>query len=466
VTACARGGAAGAHEGEPIASHSSPSPLTPARFIPPLPRPSFLCALILSCLALGACQGTELSPTPSPAASPAATLSPTATPSPAAVAPLVSGDQAYHHLLALAEDIGTRPAGSEAERQAAQYISHQLTTYGYQTQVQEFTFEYYAEKTPVLEVVTPTPLPLNPHALRLSVAGEVTAELVPAGLGRPQDFPPEGLKGRIALIERGELSFSDKVTNAAANDAAAVVIYNNVDGPFRGELQEESPIPALSLSQAEGRQLQALLEESPLTVHLFAQSGQETKTSQNVIGRPPQDDCQVIVGAHYDSVAAGPGANDNASGSATLLEIARVLDLRSEEEGVCFVAFGAEELGLFGSRHFVTALTSQGQPSPRAMVDLDMVGVGAEWQLMGSPSLVEKIDQGAAALGLDPVPIEPSLDSDHLSFMEADIPAVLIYRFEDPRQHTESDRAEFVQPQLLEEAAKLTLLALAELASP
>jgi len=466
VTACARGGAAGAHEGEPIASHSSPSPLTPARFIPPLPRPSFLCALILSCLALGACQGTELSPTPSPAASPAATLSPTATPSTAAVAPLVSGDQAYHHLLVLAEDIGSRPAGSEAERQAAQYISNQLTTYGYQTQLQEFTFEYYAENTPVLEIVTPTPLPLNPHALRLSVAGDVTAELVPAGLGRPQDFPPEGLKGRIALIERGELSFSDKVTNAAANDAAAVVIYNNVDGPFRGELQEESPIPALSLSQAEGRQLQALLEEGPLTVHLFAQSGRETKTSQNVIGRPPQDDCQVIVGAHYDSVAAGPGANDNASGSATLLEIARVLDLRSEEEGVCFVAFGAEELGLFGSRHFVTTLTSQGQPSPRAMVDLDMVGVGAEWQLMGSPSLVEKIDQGAAALGLDPVPIEPSLDSDHLSFMEADIPAVLIYRFEDPRQHTESDRAEFVQPQLLEEAAKLTLLALAELASP
>jgi len=466
VTACARGGAAGAHEGEPIASHSSPSPLTPARFIPPLPRPSFLCALILSCLALAACQGTEPSPTPSPAASPTATLSPTATPSPAAVAPLVSGDQAYHHLLALAEDIGTRPAGSEAERQAAQYISNQLTTYGYQTQLQEFTFEYYAENTPVLEIVTPTPLPLNPHALRLSVAGEVTAELVPAGLGRPQDFPPEGLKGRIALIERGELSFSDKVTNAAANDAAAVVIYNNVDGPFRGELQEESPIPALSLSQAEGRQLQALLEEGPLTVHLFAQSGRETKTSQNVIGRPPQDDCQVIVGAHYDSVAAGPGANDNASGSATLLEIARVLDLRSEEEGVCFVAFGAEELGLFGSRHFVTTLTSQGQPSPQAMVNLDMVGVGDEWQLMGSPSLVEKIDQGAAALGLDPIPTEPSFSSDHLSFIEADIPAVLIHRFEDPRQHTESDRAEFVQPQLLEEAAKLALLALAELASP
>jgi len=459
-----------------------------ARLAPPLFRFSFLPALILGCLALAACQDTEPAAQPSSAASPtatltptaaspaatltptaaspAATLTPTATSSPPPTPSLISGDQAYHHVLALAQDIGSRPAGSEAERQAAEYISQQLTTYGYETQMQEFGWEYYVEEAPVLEVVTPTSLSLNPSTLRLSASGEVTAELVSAGLGRPQDFPPEGLEGRIALVERGELSFSDKVTNAAANGAAAVVIYNNVDGPLRAELQEESPIPALSLSQAEGRQLQALLAEGPLTVHLLAQSVQEAKTSQNVIARPPQEDCQVIVGAHYDSVAAGPGANDNASGSAILLEIARVLDLRGQEEGVCFVAFGAEETGLFGSRHFVATLASQGQPSPQAMVNLDMVGVGSEWQLMGSPSLVEKIDQGAAALGLDPVPTEPGRESDHINFMDAGIPAVLIYRSEDPHQHTESDQTEFVQPQLLEEAAKLTLLALAELPRP
>ncbi len=406
-----------------------------------------------------ACQGTE------PSAEPSATASPTTATSWSPAASLVSGDQAYRHVLALAEDIGSRPAGSDAERQAAQYISQQLITYGYQTEEQQFTFGYYVE-TAALEVLAPAPLSLNPRPLRLSGGGEVTAELVPAGLGRPQDFPPEGLEGRIALTERGDLSFSDKVTNAAAAGAAAVVIYNNVEGPFRGDLQEESPIPALSLSQAEGRQLQALLEEGPLTVRLSVQSAEETETSQNIIARSPQDDCQVIVGAHYDSVAAGPGANDNASGSATLLEIARVLDLSDQGEGVCFVAFGAEETVLSGSRHFVAALTSQGQTSPQAMVNLDMVGVGDEWQLMGSPSLIEKIDQEAAALGLDPVPTEPRLSSDHLSFMDAGIPAIFIHRFEDPHYHTESDRAEFVEPQLLEEAAKLALLALAELASP
>jgi len=439
--------------------------LTPLRFIPPLRRLSFLSALTLGCLALAACQGTGSSVQLSPTASSTATLAPTTTPSSSPEASLISGEQAYRHVLVLAEEIGSRPAGSDAERQAAQYISQQLITYGYQTQVQEFSLEYYVEEA-ALEVLAPTTLSLNPRFLRLSAGGDVTAELVPAGLGRLEDFPPEGLKGRIALIERGDLSFSDKVANATAAGAAAVVIYNNVEGPFRGDLEKQSSIPALSLSQAEGHQLQALLEEGPLTVHLSVQSAPETTTSQNVIARPPQDDCQVIVGAHYDSVAAGPGANDNASGSATLLEIARVLHLRGQEEGVCFVAFGAEETALSGSRHFVATLTSEGQPSPQAMVNLDMVGVGAEWQLTGSPSLVEKLDQGAAELGLDPVPTEPHLSGDHLSFINAGIPAIFIHRFEDPHYHTESDRAEFVEPQLLEEAANLTLLALAELTSP
>ncbi len=380
-----------------------------------------------------------------------------------APASLVSGEQAYRHVLVLAEDIGSRPAGSASERQAAQYISHQFTTYGYETEVQEFSVDYYVEEVS-LEVVSPISLSLSPGILRLSAAGEVTAEMAAAGLGRPEDFPPEGLEGRIALIERGDLSFADKVANANAAGAAAVVIYNDAEGPFQGDLQAQSAIPAVSLSQAEGQQIQTLLEEGPLTAHLLVQSTQETSTSQNIIGRPPEDDCQFIVGAHYDSVAAGPGANDNASGSATLLEIARVLNLSDGNQGVCFVAFGSEEAGLFGSRHFVATLVSQDEPSPQAMVNLDMVGVGSEWQLTGSTSLVEKTDQAAAALGLDPLVTEPYLDSDHVSFMEADIPAILIYRSEDPRYHTESDRAEFVEPQLLEEAAKLTILTLAELA--
>jgi subtilisin family serine protease len=78
------------------------------------------------------------------------------------------------------------------------------------------------------------------------------------GLGYPTNFPP-AVSGNIALIQRGTLHFSDKVSNAMAAGARAAIIYNNVAGNFNGTLQTVSGwIPAISLSQADGQALQAL----------------------------------------------------------------------------------------------------------------------------------------------------------------------------------------------------------------
>jgi len=430
---------------------------------------------MLACLALAACQGSEPSnEQPSPPSSPTLTATLAATPSLSATrqasgsATVISGDEAYDHVLALAEEVGPRPTGSDAERQAAQYIAQQLTSYGYQTETQEFTFEFYLAETATLEMVAPESLSLDPRALHLSAAGDVTAELVSAGIGRPEDFPPQGLGGGVALIERGELSFSEKVANAAAAGAAAVIISNNQPDIFRGDLEVESIIPAVALSQEQGRQLLSLLDQGTVTVHLFVEAGRQAEQSQNVVARAAEEDCQVAVGAHYDSLAEVPGANDNASGVAALLETARVLVAIGEQEGVCFLAFGAEEPGLFGSRHFVTSLGTEGRSSLKGMVNLDMVGVGEEWQLIGSPALVERIDQEAATLGLDTVPTEApiAMTSDYVSFTSADVPAVFVHRSDDPRYHSESDRAEFVEPELLKEATELAILAVRELQSP
>ncbi len=437
-----------------------------------------LAILLLTSFALAACEGSGLSgdsspqvtPTPSsastltPTATPssAPTLTPTASPQAADLSPVVSGESAYRHVLALAEEIGSRPAGSAAEEQAARYIDGQLAAYGYETEVVEFQVEIYVEETATLEVTAPESLPLDPRALGFSRAGEVTAELAAAGIGQAEDFPEGGLGGRIVLVQRGELTFAEKVENAAGSGAGAVIIYNNEEGLFRGDLPAESAIPAVAISKAEGEQLLSLLKVGPVTVRLTVQGGRETSSSQNVIGRPAGDDCAFVVGAHYDSVAAGPGGNDNASGVAVLLEIARALAAREDEEGICFVAFGAEEVGLFGSRDFVDSLTPDEQSRVKAMVNLDMVGVGDEWQLVGSADLVDGIDDAAAALSLDPVPIQAGghTFSDQHSFIDVGIPAVLIHRAGDPNYHTKADRAEFVEPLLLEEAADLALLAL------
>ncbi len=87
----------------------------------------------------------------------------------------------------------------------------------------------------------------------------ITATVYDCGLGYPTNFPPT-VSNNIALISRGTLYFSDKVANAVAAGAVAAIIYNNASGNFYGSLQVASNwIPAVSISQADGLALQALL---------------------------------------------------------------------------------------------------------------------------------------------------------------------------------------------------------------
>ena len=185
--------------------------------------------------------------------------------------------------------------------------------------------------------------------------------------------------------------------------------------------------------------------------------------SQNVAARPKDGECRVIAGGHYDSVAAGPGGNDNASGAATVVEMARVLAADGEFDDVCFLLFGAEEPGLIGSASFVESLTPVEVETLEAMLNFDMVGVGSQWLFAGSPSITDLAAAEADERGLDYI-VERTLpiESDHASFINEGIPAVLFHSLfevvaDDPNYHTAEDRAEHVEPSRMAEAADLGL---------
>jgi hypothetical protein len=214
-----------------------------------------------------------------------------------------------------------------------------------------------------------------------------------------------------------------------------------------------------------------------------------------VIAALPGSDPQagmVVIGAHYDSRTAdltdstspAPGANDNATGVAALLEIARLLADETPRASVVLIAFSAEEVGRLGSIHHVEAAQARGD-DVRAMLALDIVGDAAGPAGEGairvfsadppdSPSrqlahTVELIGERYVP-GLDvqvqSAPDRPYRYSDHLSFSEAGIPAArLIEPLEDPsRQHSPLDTPEFVSASYLRRATQLTLAALASLA--
>jgi hypothetical protein len=156
----------------------------------------------------------------------------------------------------------------------------------------------------------------------------------------------------------------------------------------------------------------------------------EAGTSENVVAEPPGFDAgapYVVVGAHLDTVAVAPGAEDNASGVAVVLELARVLAGMPQ---VVLVLFGGEEprgpgdLHHFGSKRFV-----EDAGDVRAMVALDRVGVGDRVPLgsvTGGPTDVRD-DLAAVAGRLDiPVTVGRNDASDHESFADAGLPAARV----------------------------------------
>jgi len=369
--------------------------------------------------------------------------------------------KAFAHVRALAVDIGTRPAGTAAEAAAADYIAEQLAAYGYQVDQQLFSFAAFIDLGTTLEVLSSEDQPagpvLNPLPMQPSIAGELEAEIAEAGLGRPEDLTSENA-GRIALIRRGETSFSDKIANAAAAGALAAIIYNNQPGQFEGQLSAAPPIPAVSLSQEEGQILLDLLKEGPVRVRLAVRVELGPRDSQNVIARPPDGQCRLYVGGHYDSVAVAPGANDNVSGTATVIEIARVLASDGEFDEVCFIAFAAEEVSLIGSNNFVSLLPNADRDTVLGLLNFDVVGAGSGLLFDGTQRLIDIASLEAGRLGLIAAQRElpRGANSDHASFIAAGMPAMIIYR-DDPNIHSAADKVEFVNPDLLAEAGRLGL---------
>ncbi len=297
-------------------------------------------------------------------------------------------------------------------------------------------------------------------ALQNSAPGSVTGRLVPAGLGRSEDLAGLDLGGAIALLERGEITFGDKVRNVAEAGAVGAVIYNQAGGSFRGLLQDPSTIPAAGLDGPTGRRLAERASQSRLQAELVVDASIVETTSGNVVATlAGSSDEMVVLGAHYDSVADGPGANDNASGTATVLELARTLPAAELPATIRIVLFGAEEIGLVGSRYYVDSLSMQERERIVSMLNFDMVGVGEQPMVGGTDDLVQLAQEIAGEQGVQVGELGSDLDgrSDHAPFLEAGVPTLFFHRLDDPRYHTAGDRSEYVEAEGIDVAGRLAL---------
>lgn len=115
---------------------------------------------------------------------------------------------------------------------------------------------------------SPVSQDISANPMAFSGVGSPTADLVYAGLGRVTDFATVDCTGKIALIQRGQITFRFKVQNATAAGCLGAVIFNNVDGNFFGTLGVPQTIPAVSVSKADGLALKAAVDSGPVNVSL------------------------------------------------------------------------------------------------------------------------------------------------------------------------------------------------------
>lgn len=181
-------------------------------------------------------------------------------------------------------------------------------------------------------------------------------------------------------------------------------------------------------------------------------------TSYNVIADPPgfqPSKHHRIVGAHLDSVAVSPGAEDNASGTSVLLELARMAAERPPDVPVRFIAFGAEEprgesddMHHFGSTEYVRAMSRAERDGLDAMVALDRVGVRAPAVPICNAgpegfALRREVMRSARRMRVPATPCE-SRASDHWSFEKAGLPAIRFGSVPYAGYHSAQDLPHFV----------------------
>ncbi|MGE7903969.1 M28 family peptidase [Peribacillus sp. NPDC094092] len=393
----------------------------------------------------------------------------------------ISADNMYNTIAYLSEQ--PRAAGTEGELRAVKYIESQFKSLGFETKVQPFPI--YDTVQNVKVKIGDSDLGGTPRALSGSISGKVTAELVNVGKAKPEEVG-ENVSGKIALVERGDITFVEKVQNVLNKGAVGVLMYNNSpSGNNFGQVSAGQNIPAVAITQAQGLELVEQLKTKQITSTLEVGKAERIeKTSYNVIAslkpKANKDNGQIVtVGAHHDSVPGGPGANDDASGVSAVLELARILAKTPIDTEIRFLTFGSEERGLVGSSFYADSLPKEDVDRMVAHFQMDMIGgrdAGEDnpagglimYTIDGTKNLVTDLGSSAGARTMDvALPYGQLGRSDHQPFHELGIPSALfIHSPVEPWYHQPTDTLDKISKEKLQQAAEIVGASVYQIARP
>lgn len=311
------------------------------------------------------------------------------------------------HITYLADDkLEGRRAGSNGEKLASEYISSEFQKAGLEPKGEKGwlqPFEIYDGK----QINASTLLFINDRELKLHdeyfpfvfcPASSIEAAVSPAvkETGVPwftdlKDIIEDNKENPHFDLTNAIKTMANKV---AGKGATALFVYNSsaIADELKFDAKDNTQpltIPVVYLTAKASKQYLAD-ESATLDLKLKTAIGDKKRTGHNVIGYINNGaPATIVIGAHYDHLGYGEdgnsllrtvekqvhnGADDNASGTAALIELARSLKLsKDKNNNYVFIAFSGEELGLFGSKYFTEHPTIELQ-SVNYMINMDMVG--------------------------------------------------------------------------------------------
>jgi len=394
----------------------------------------------------------------------------------------INANKMYNTIALLSEQ--PREAGTPGEVRAVEYIEGQFKGLGFETRVIPFPIYDYRTNHVWVKIGGVDLAGTAPRAFSGSKTAKTTAPLTYVGKALPNEVTDD-FKGKIALIERGDITFVEKIDNVLAKGAVGVLMYNNSSsGNSFGQVSENQNIPAVAITQQQGLALVNQVKAGTVEATLDVDIEKIEKTSYVVEAKlKPKKNLDtgkiVTVGAHHDSVPGGPGANDDASGVSAVLELARVFAKAPLDTEVRFLTFESEERGLLGSSFYAAQLPKQEVDRMVAHFQMDMIGgrdAGADhvagglimYTIDGKKNLVTDLGaaSGVRTLGVK-IPYGQLGRSDHQPFHELGIPSALfIHSPVEPWYHKPTDTLDKISKEKLQQVAEIVGTAVFEIAGP
>ncbi|HEV7216375.1 MAG TPA: M28 family peptidase [Chloroflexota bacterium] len=350
------------------------------------------------------------------------------------------GDGGWSVLTELVDTCHGRFAGTTDERRAADLLLATFQRYGLQNAHEEaFTYAGWRRGAPPLLRIVGNGQEIASFSLPGSPSATIEGGLVDLGCATDEDLERAGadLTGKIALISAATpprakaMHRDEKVARAARRGAVGVLWMRDAPGQL-GEtgglfFHDAPPIPGLAVTREDGLRLARLLQQGE-AIRLAAETHDTPRqmTSWNIVGELPGSEAPddvVLIGAHYDGHDIAEAALDNGSGVAAMVEAARGLALQRGTlcRTVRFIAFGVEELGLYGAYAYAAAHQAEFD-NLRLMFNLDTIaepGATKGVSTQCRPRLRAALEDIGRAMG-EPFPVD-----DHLSMYSDQFPFVL-----------------------------------------